>query len=284
MKIVFVVSLLLALAFWGLYQEENEEKKIYHVPTHTTIVKHETIEEKNEIFTSRSEKSLEINNTNIKTLEEKKLFIETDLDINVTRDNPIRLTASLKNANEEEASNYFWRENGQVLAIGTSIEPNFSKGSHIIELTVKNGEQEVKATIKVVAWDYKKVQRLRIENSNEHIEILTQMVYDHKNRLIQRDSLHSNYQAIYNEKNQKVEVRREYHHFSKEDGTNYSGGSIRRYTYNQKGVVLTIEKVSLEEESLSFEQFTYDEKGVQTSYLSGIDRENLIDYPKLYGK
>ena len=276
MKKVLLISLIVALAFWGIYPSNTKKEiPLYYVDAKPMQTESQTIK-KETVQPVGLYQEIKKNHH-----REKSLFIETELDVNTTRDTDCILTAHIKNSDPLEASNYFWRKNGQLLGIGSSIERSFSKGLHFIELIIKNGEEERNVTIRLKAWDYKKIQNVNIEHGSDTKEIINEEVYDYKQRLIKRYSKYSTYSVLYNEENQKVEDRNEYRYLS-ETGEIHIGGRIKRYSYNTKGKILTMQKLSLEEESHYFEKNSYDEKGELVLQLSGEDSEHLIEQSQFY--
>ena len=260
MKLLLIVPLI-ALALFNLPQEKKEEnRETYITPTVEREVAIYIDEKDDEIYTPQ------IEHVSIET--ESPLIVELPNEVNITRDNIYKVEAKVKKSNSENACNFFWRENGELIGLGETLEKEFSKGEHTINLTVQNGDYISQKKIIVKAWDYKKIQRKLFDKNIDDFELIGEAVYDHKERLLRRYNGFATYSNQYNEQDQRIEYRVEYESYPEDS-------YIRYYTYNEDGQRLSIERVTLDEEPVSFQEFIYNEEGIQIATKRGVDCEHL---------
>ena len=260
MKLLLGIPVLLAFTFFNLPKEETPKVEVYTVSTvekSTKVYREDNI---NNTYTVQEESNI--------SEEEPQLIVEVPSEINITRDNPYKIKAEIKKSDADNACNFFWSENGKSIGIGERLETTFPKGVHKINLTIMNGDNVLKKIVTVKAWDYKKVQRKVFDKDIDEFNLVGETIYDYKNRQIKRTSSFATYSKVFNELDQVVEYKTEYHYFPEES-------YIRYYSYDESGNELTIEKVGLDEIPIFFQEFTYNEEGKRISSKRGIDRGNL---------
>ncbi|SFV56431.1 hypothetical protein MNB_SV-12-1188 [hydrothermal vent metagenome] len=267
MKYTVIIIILFILAmFTVLYQtNEHEEGSFVH-----------SVNETKKIYSVLSQKSEQITAKKEIVIEEKMLQVDIGADRNITRDSEITLSSNVKNIENSDACNYFWRENGEVIGVGASIERSFSKGEHIINLQVIDSEgREANDTIKVTAWDYYKIKKMHYSISTGEYTHTEWDIFDHTGKyLIMDDGVFSKYTLVYNDDGKQIEERIEYYTYPEENTKTF-------YTYDENGNVATTEILDADDIMVSFHTYTYDENGNLISTKSGTDEDNLSE-DKIY--
>jgi hypothetical protein len=260
MKKLLIVPILFAIALFGFYHNNIEGKKIYVQPAEMTAIEDTIIliEKNGADYQSKKE-------TNV---TKPKLFkVEIGADINTTRDNEIEIQATVKNLANPTECNFFWYEEGELIGMGLPLTKSFEKGEHILTLKARTteGNESIDRVI-VTAWDYHKVVHTYYNSLINSFDTQRLNVYDHKKRLVLRESSYAKYMVTFNEEGLEEEVRNEYHHHPE-------WSDIRRYTYREDGSMETIKTLNLNEELTYFEKYFYDEEGNFTNIASGRNEE-----------
>jgi len=259
MKLLLGIPVLLAFTFFNLPKEETLKEKESTLPRVEESVKIYKEEKITDTYSIQEEVNI--------SEDEPQLIVEVPPEINITRDNPYTIKVEIKKSDAGNACNFFWSENGKSIGIGERLETTFPKGVHKINLTIMNGDNILKKIVTIKAWDYKKVQSKEFDKDTDEFNLMGETIYDHKNRQIKRRSSFATYSKVFNELDQVVEYKTEYHYFPEDS-------YIRYYSYDESGKELTVTRVKLDETPIFFQEFTYDEEGKFISSRSGIDRES----------
>jgi len=267
MKKLLIIPALLALTLFSVYHYKIEGKKIYEQPTAIVKMEQSILTEQAEIYSSKKE-TAEANET-----EEKLFSLEIASEVNTTRDHEMLLTAKVKNANNPDACNFFWYEDGELIGTGSTFEHSYSKGEHFITIEAKDGEgHEANATTNVTAWDYKKVETLNFNAYYGNVEYRGIEIYDHKGRyLLMDDGDFAKRTSIYDEDDNRIEHTVIYYNYPNES---------RRWlnTFDENHNQLSSKSVNIETgETLYYSLQTYDEEGNVTSSKSGLNEDTLHD-------
>jgi hypothetical protein len=205
MKKVLVIVAIFILAIFVFYQiNEYEESSLVHSVTETKV-RYKVLSQKSEQLTAQKEI----------VIEEKRFLVDIGSDRNITRDFDITLSATVKNVENSDACNYFWREDGEIIGMGSSIERSFSKGEHIVNLQVVDSEgREANDTIKVTAWDYYKIKKDHYSISTGEYTHTEWDIFDHNGHyLLLDDGSFSKYTVIYNDEGRQIETKSEYYEY-----------------------------------------------------------------------
>jgi len=267
MKKLLIIPTLLALTLFSVYHYKIEGKKIYEQPSVIEEMEQKVLNTQEEAYTTKIE-SEEDNNT------EKKLFtIEISSDVNTTRDHETTLTVKVKNANNIDACNFFWYEEGELIGSGSTLEHSFLKGEHFITIEARDGEgHESNATTNITAWDYKKVEILHFNANYGDLEYKELEIYDHKGRyLLMDDGTFSKRANVYDEEDNRVEHKVIYYDYPRESRQ-------WLYTFDDNHHQLSSKSINiLTGSTLYYNVKTYDEEGNITSSKSGNDEDDLYD-------
>jgi hypothetical protein len=262
MKKVLVIMAIFILAIFIFYQmNEYEESKLIHSVTGTKVTYKVLSQESEQLVVQK-----EI------VIEERRLIVDIGSDRNITRDSDVTLSATLKNIENPDACSYVWREDGEIIGVGSSIERSFSKGEHIVNLQVIDSERrEANDTIKVTAWDYYKVKKDHYSASTGEYSYTEWDIFDHNgNYLLMDDGLFSKYSIIYNDEGKQIETKLEYYEYPQNN-------TKKLYTYDADGNVETIEILNADDVTIGFHTYSYDEDGKQISSKSGTSEDNLTE-------
>jgi len=271
MKKLLIIPALLALTLFSIYHYKIEGKKIYEQPTIIEKMEQSIFIEQAEIYSSKKE-TKDDNET-----EEKLFSLEIPSEVNTTRDHETTLTAKVKNANNPDACNFFWYEDGELIGTGSTFEHSFSKGEHFITIEAKDGEgHEANATTNVIAWNYKKIETLHFNTNYGDLEYKELEIYDHKGRYILIDD--GNFAKrinIYDEEDNRIEHQTIYYMYPYESRQ-------WLYTFDENHNHLSSKSIKIETgETLYYSVKTYDEEGNVTSSKSGLNEDALHnDYTK----
>jgi len=262
MKKILIIITIFILAMFLFYQiNEYEESELVHSVKKTKGT-FQVLSQKNERFIVQKEI----------TIEKEIPFVDIGLDRNISRDSTVTLSATLKNIKEPDRCNYFWREDGEIIGMGASIETSFSKGEHRVDIQVVDSEGgEVNNSIKITAWDYKKIKKDHYSISTGEYIYTGWDILDHNGKyLVTDDGIFSKYTFIYNEEGRKIESTTEYY--------NYPTENLKKlYTYDENGNIETIEILNCDDVMIQFHTYTYDEEGNQISAKSGNSEYNLTE-------
>jgi hypothetical protein len=270
MNKLLIIPTLLALTLFSIYHYKIEGKKIYEQPTVIEKMKQKILTEQSEVFSTKKENNI----------SEVKIFtVETKADVNTTRDYETTLTANVKNANNQDACNFFWYEDEELISMGSTLEHSFTKGEHTITVMAKDDEgHESNATTTVTAWDYKKIETLHFNANYGDLKYKEVEVYDHKNRyIIMDDGSFAKRINIYDEEDNRVEHQVIYYDYPHESRQ-------WLYTFDENHNQLSSKSINLKTgRTLYYSLQTYDEEGNVTSSKSGENEDNLYDDYAEYG-
>jgi hypothetical protein len=262
MNKLLIIPTLLALTLFSIYHYKIEGKKIYEQPTVIEKIKQKILTEQSEVFSTKKENNI----------SEVKIFtVETKADVNTTRDYETTLTANVKNANNQDACNFFWYEDEELISMGSTLEHSFTKGEHTITVMAKDGEgHESNATIHLTAWDYEKEETLHFNATYGDLEYKEVNIYDHKGRyIVMDDGIYSNRKYTYDEDDNRIERTTIYYDFPNQSRKWISTYDENHNQLTNKGINL------LTGRTLYYNEKTYDEEGNITSSKSGNNEDEL---------
>ena len=260
MKLLSIPAFL-GLLLLVLYAQSKDEENINVYLENNPTVEYVKLIKKNEVFTANREEN--------STLDKDRLKIDMGMDINTTRDKDVVLTVSVKNLNEEEGCNYFWREGKKFLGVGDSISVPFKKGKHTVSVKIKttNG-REINASKSITAWEYTKEATLYFDEKTGEFIHKKVRTYDHKGNLIQvkgKDFLKT---YTYDKNGQEIEM-----HYDDYTDTEYSSSSSSEYDEN--GNLLKNESVDADGNVMWSEINEYNEQNETISSKMGEDENSL---------
>jgi hypothetical protein len=261
---LFIIPVLLGFLLFVLYSQsmEKENRNIYTGSKSTE--KYIKLIENNEVFTSNNEEEID---RKVKSIE--ALTVDIGMDINTTRDKEVILTAYVKNIEEDEGCNYFWRDGKIFLGIGDSIIVKFKKGKHIISLYAQttNGV-EGNATKVVTAWEYTKEATLYFDEKTGEFTHKRVRTYDYRGNLIQIKGRNFLKTYVYDKNGQEIEM-----HYDNYSDIEYSRSSSSEYDEN--GNMIKNESLDADGKVVWSEIGEYNEENETISYLMGENEEDL---------
>ncbi len=270
MKKLIIIPVLLVVTLFSVYHYKIEGKKIYEQPNIMEKMEQNILMEQGEIYTAKKEH----NKTEIKIFT-----VEIPAEINITRDNETSINTKVKNANHEEACNFFWYEDEEFIGMGSTLEKSFSKGEHIITVIAKDGEgHESNATTILIAWDYRKIETLHFDSNYGDLEYKELEIYDHKGRyLILDDGIFVNSINVYDEDDNRIEHKVIYYDYPDESRQ-------WLYTFDENHNQLTTKNINLLSGKTQYYNVrTFNEEGNVTSSKSGNNEDDLHDDYIEYG-
>ena len=271
MKKLLIVPIVLALTVFSFYHEEIDGRDTNaqgNAKEEIQIKKRFNIynNSKNEI-----NNSVEVDKTVDENLSEKEFSVEIMGELNTTKENNITLNAVVKNVQNEEACNYWWYEDKELIDMGATLEKAFDLGKHNITVVVRDGNgTEVNSSVVVNAYNYESITTLHYDPYYGGLLYTERTVLNHKGQyVLYDDGVYIKELMTYDETTGMLLER------VKEYYDNPEENRKTEFTYDDKGNRLVLQVFNSEGISINYMLYIYDENSSLIDMKFGTSAEDI---------
>lgn len=271
MKRLLIVPIVLALTVFSFYHEEIDGRD---TNAEGNVREEIQIEKRFNIYNNSKNEinnSIEADETVDENLSEEEFSVEITGELNTTKENNITLNAVVKNVQNEEACNYWWYEDKELIEIGATLEKAFEQGKHNITLVVRDGNgTETNSSVVVNAYNYESITTLHYDPYYGGLLYTERTVLNHKGQYVLYDNgLYSKELLTYDENNGMLLERAVEYYDNPEENRK------TEFTYNDKGNRLVLQVFNSEGISINYMLYVYDENSSLIDLKVGTSADDI---------